>query len=302
MNRRLTWERDGRDWPHREASRFVSSDGLRWHVQQMGSGPHLLLLHGTGASTHSVRRVMTLLSRKFTVTVPDLPGHGFTDMPKRQRLTLPGMAADVARLMHALDISPTVVAGHSAGAAILIRAVLDGYLSPQAIVSINGALLPFGSAIGQFFSPVAKLLVMAPLVPQMFNWRASNPSAVAELLRGTGSDPSDEDVELYGRLFRNPAHVEATLAMMANWDLNSLARDLPRLPVPLTLVVGSNDRAISPADAERVRQMTKSARVVTVAGAGHLAHEDRPDEVAGIITSAAKAAGPLRHGTAEPPR
>ena len=46
MTARLVWERDGRDWPNRAWSRFVFADGLLWHVQVMGAGPVLLLLHG----------------------------------------------------------------------------------------------------------------------------------------------------------------------------------------------------------------------------------------------------------------
>ncbi len=34
LNMALVWERDGRAWPHREASRFVQAGGLRWHVQR----------------------------------------------------------------------------------------------------------------------------------------------------------------------------------------------------------------------------------------------------------------------------
>ena len=29
----MNWEADSAHWPHREASRFVQSGGLRWHVQ-----------------------------------------------------------------------------------------------------------------------------------------------------------------------------------------------------------------------------------------------------------------------------
>jgi magnesium chelatase accessory protein len=38
MADRPSWEREGRDWPHREASRFVTAGGLRWHVQVAGQG------------------------------------------------------------------------------------------------------------------------------------------------------------------------------------------------------------------------------------------------------------------------
>jgi len=86
MSDRLIWERDGRDWPNRSASRFVSAAGLRWHVQQFGTGPVALLVHGTGASTHSWRGLAPILAESFSVVAPDLPGHGFTEAPAADRL------------------------------------------------------------------------------------------------------------------------------------------------------------------------------------------------------------------------
>ena len=71
MGNALIWERDGRDWPNRQASRFVRAAGIRWHVQAMGEGPVLLLLHGTGASTHSWRRLAPLLATRFSGTRPE---------------------------------------------------------------------------------------------------------------------------------------------------------------------------------------------------------------------------------------
>jgi magnesium chelatase accessory protein len=72
------WQIEGRDWPNRDCSRFVESGGLRWHVQRCGTGPVCLLIHGTGASTHSFRDLMPLLATHFDVIAIDLPGHGFS--------------------------------------------------------------------------------------------------------------------------------------------------------------------------------------------------------------------------------
>jgi len=75
--------------------------------------------------------------------------------------------------------------------------------------------------------------------------------------------------------------------MMARWDLVPLLRDLPRLVPRLTLVVGSQDRAVPPAQAERIRERLPAARLVTMPGLGHLAHEERPEEAARLIREAA---------------
>ena len=289
----LDWERDGRDWPNRAATRFVRAAGLRWHVQRMGSGPVLLLLHGTGSSTHSWRALMPLLAERFDVVAPDLPGHGFTDRPPGRRLSLPSMSRAVGELLDAVGVRPAVAAGHSAGAAVLLRMTLDGLIAPRALVAFNGALLPLTGAPGQVFSTVAKALVALPFVPSVFAWRASDPTVVNRLLRDTGSKLDREGTELYRRLVRDPDHVAGALGMMANWDLRPLERDMPRLQAPLILVVGSNDRTIQPADAERVRALVPGARVVTLPGVGHLAHEERPEAVAGLM---AELATPEREG------
>ncbi len=277
------WERDGRDWPNREASRFLQAAGLRWHVQVMGQGPVLLLAHGTAAATHSWRARAPLLATRVTVVAPDLPGHGFTTAPAAGALTLPGMASALAQLMDAMGLRPSLVAGHSAGAAILLRMCLDGRIAPRAVVSLNGALMPFGRSQSDFFSRMARLLAGLPFIPSIFAWRAQNQAVAERLLRDTGSAIDARGVELYARMFRHTGHLRSALHMMANWDLHALLRDLPRLAPSLVLVVGTGDRAVRPSDAERLRQFLPAARILRLPGLGHLAHEERPQQVADLM-------------------
>ena len=71
--------------------------------------------------------------------------------------------------------------------------------------------------------------------------------------------------------------------MMANWDLHSFARDLPRLAVPLLLMVGDKDRTVPPAQGAQVLARLSPAaqgRCITLPGLGHLAHEEQPALVA----------------------
>ncbi len=287
------WDRDGRDWPNRDASRFLRVGGLGWHVQVMGGGPVLLLAHGTGASTHSWRGLLPLLAPHFTVVAPDLPGHGFTETPGAEGLSLPGMARAVAGLLQALELAPALAAGHSAGAAVLLRMCLDRLIAPRAAASLNGALLPPQGAPMHLFAPLARLFAAVPLVPQLFAWRAADRAVVTKLLRATGSTRDREGVELYARLARCPGHVAGALGMMANWDLRPLARDLPRLGVPLLQVVGSQDGTIPPSEAKRVAGLVPGARVLIQPGLGHLAHEERPRVVASALIELARAQGAL---------
>ncbi len=285
------------DWPNRAASRFVEAAGLVWHVQELAPSdatrPVVLLVHGTGAATHSWRDFAPLLARDFRVVAMDLPGHGFTDKPALHRLSLPAMARGLAELVRTLDAAPAIVVGHSAGAAILVRMCVDRLIAPAALVSLNGAFLPFQGLAGKVFRPAAQLMAINPLVPRLFARRARDPAVLDRLVGNTGSSLDPTGVALYGRLAGDHRHVAGALGMMAAWDLEPIARDLPKLPCRLLLVVGAFDRTVPPSNAQRVRELVPAARLVTLERLGHLAHEEAPERVAELIRAEAAEAGVL---------
>lgn len=293
MSRRLEWSADGRDWPNRTTSRFVDAGGIRWHVQVAGTGPALLLVHGTGSSTHSWRDGAPLLAQHFTVVAPDLPGHGFTSAPEPSRMSLLGMAYALHTLLDQLDVAPALVAGHSAGAAIVARMVLDRLVDPHGLVSLNGALLPLHGLAGRFFQPAAKALAALPGVPQLFAWSVSERGVIDGLMRSTGSTLDRTGVALYQRLAGNAGHAGAALAMMAHWDLDALEVDLPRLTLPTLLIVGDCDRTVPPSESARVRQRLPNAQLQTQRGLGHLSHEEQPTDAAQRIVEFARKVGAL---------
>jgi magnesium chelatase accessory protein len=296
MTARLVWERDGRDWPNRAWSRFVFADGLLWHVQVMGAGPVLLLLHGSGASTHTWRDLAPILARRFLVIAPDLPGQGFSHEPRAGGYTLDATARGVAALMTEMKTRADVIVGHSAGVAVAVRMALDALAKPRVIIGLNAALLPFAAA-APIYSGLAKLLALNPFVPWAFARYASGPGVVERLLGETGSRIDARGVALYRRLAGNAGHVAATLRMMANWTLPALERDLPKLTTPLELLVGSRDRTIAPERAFEMRRAAPHARITQLAGLGHLAHEEKPDDVAARILDIAR-----EHGVLDPPQ
>jgi magnesium chelatase accessory protein len=288
----LDWERDGSDWPNREASRFVRASGLTWHVQVAGHGPVLLLLHGTGGSTHSWAGMLADLQADFTVIAPDLPAHGFTQTPAPYGLSLPGMAQQVTALLAEIGLSPDMGIGHSAGAAILARMVLDG--GPvRALVSINGAFLPFGGWAGRIFSPLAKLMALNPVTPRLFARQHDDPVVIGRIIRGTGSQLDARAEEYYRRLVTSPRHVAGALGMMANWDLRRLEREVAELEVPVALVSCAHDRTVPPRQADGLAARICNAERIALPWGGHLGHEERPAEMAALVRQFARATGVL---------
>ncbi len=280
-----------RGWPRAATSGFVCSGSLRWHVQQLGRGPVALLLHGTGASTHSWAGLAPLLAEFSAVLAVDLPGHGATDLAPGSGMSLPGMARGVADLLATLEVTPELCIGHSAGAAILARMCLDGAIQPAALVSVNGALLPLPGLPGKVFPGAARLLAALPTVPRLVSRHGAQRMVIEQLIRQTGSTLDGAALEHYRTLVGSPEHINGAIQMMANWDLASLERELKSLPVPLHLIACRNDRAVAYTEATRIKVQLPHARLQVVPDLGHLGHEENPSLFADMIREVAAEAG-----------
>jgi len=263
-------------WPLSQYSQQVRSGELTWHVQSLGDGPLVCLLHGTGASTHSWRALATKLSKDFRVVMFDLPGHGQTTLPRSSGMSLTGMSHSIGALLKQLEVQPEFVVGHSAGAAIACQLTRDKHVSPAAIVSINGALQPFKGLAGQLFSPLAQLMANNEIVPSLVSWRVNQSDLVSRLLKDTGSVLDVQGQRYYEQLLKDKRHVRAALQMMARWDLNMLARHLPLLNVPLHLVVADNDKTVPPRQSIELVEKLKYGNLISLPALGHLAHEEAP--------------------------
>jgi magnesium chelatase accessory protein len=293
MSRYPDWATDGKDWPNREASSFVRAGGYEWHVQTMGSGPVCLLIHGTGAATHSWRDVMPLLAKHYTVVAMDLPGHGFTKGSGKSP-TLEGMATSVAALLDELKLTPDLIVGHSAGVAIAAQLLLDknwpkNYKGAP-LIGFTPALMPFPGLAAKIFPSLAKMLFTNPFVGIIFSRMAQAPGQTAKFLaRATGSKIDAAGAIYYKRLFSRSGHCDGAIRMMANWRLEGLGAKLGSLTAPVLLVSAAKDAAIPKTAVLQAVALIPGCETQEIAALGHLAHEEYPAQAAKIITEFAKA-------------
>ncbi len=312
MSEALSWDRDGADWPLREHSRFVSQGHLRWHVQRLLPPPsaaaaarpqRLWLLHGTGASTHTWRDAAPILAQHHEVISVDLPGHAFTRGAVDEDLTLPGMARALIALQAALSAeeqpgpaSPATAGGaparadvwigHSAGAAVALQVMMLQPSVVREVISLNGALLPWGGRAASLFMPVARALATNPWTTRFFVWNARRPGTVDLLLRDTGSVIDERGHRLYERLAHNEVHLRAVLRMMAQWELEPFARELPRLQGRVTLISSAQDGTVPPSISARAAALIPGSKLIALPRWGHLGHEEAPAEWASLVLQA----------------
>ena len=274
----MDWNAHQANWPNAHLSQFIQMPGQRWHVQTTGHGPVLLLLHGTGASTHSWRDLLAPLAAHHTVVCPDLTGHAFTSCHQTNRSSLPHIARHLNALLEHLQLWPLAVIGHSAGAAIGAQLLLDQTHKPTpALIGLNPAWLPLHGVSSWLFPTAARVLAMNPLTAHVFARVGAKPGVVNALIASTGSRLDETGMGYYQRLLQSPEHVHGVLQMMRAWNLDALERSLPRLKGPVFMHLGANDRTIGPEQAERASALIAQAQVMRLAGLGHLAHEEAPE-------------------------
>ena len=280
------WADEATGWPSREHSRFIKSDGYNWHVQDMQAAgpdaPVCVLIHGTGAATHSWRDFAPILAKTHRVIAMDLPGHGFTRPNHARRVTLPQMAGSLGKLLDEMNVQADCIIGHSAGAAIGIQLQLErDWKAP--LVALNPALLPFPGLAAKLFPALAKVLFTNPFTAIIFSRMARKPDDVRSFLeRSTGSKLDTAGVELYYRLFRHSGHCDGAIRMMANWDLEALEKRLDTVDFPVMLLHASNDKAIPRSAIISAADLIPKSEFEERAALGHLAHEEKPEHIAEI--------------------
>ncbi|MDP5086656.1 MAG: alpha/beta fold hydrolase [Yoonia sp.] len=278
----MRWPADAKDWPLAEYSRQVLHRPHRWHVQEAGTGPTILLIHGAGGATHSFRGLLPILAKTHQVVAVDLPGQGFTQLGAQQRCGLDHMAEDLLSLCRSESWEPEMIVAHSAGAAIALRLWELGLHPSKGIVGINAALGNFKGMAGWLFPVMAKALAITPFSASIFAGTTTR-NAVRNLLRGTGSTLDQQGLELYYRLATDKAHVDGTLSMMAQWKLDGLLSRLGQIDAPVQLITGLSDVAVPPQVSRDAATVLPNALLTELANLGHLAHEEDPETIARLI-------------------
>jgi len=128
-------------------------NGIRVFYREAGdkSRPTVLLLHGFPSSSFQYRNLINLLSPKYHVVAPDLPGFGFTEIPNSLsfKYTFANLATTVASFLDVLSIEKFSVYVFDYGAPTAFRLALQRPHVITAIITQNGNA--YDAGLGDFF-------------------------------------------------------------------------------------------------------------------------------------------------------
>jgi pimeloyl-ACP methyl ester carboxylesterase len=107
-----------------EIGATVDAGGVKTNYLEAGSGPTVVLIHGSGPGVTSYanwRLVLPALSERFRVLAPDMAGFGFSDRPENAVYGLDLWADQVVGFLDVLDLRQVSLVGNSFGGAIALR-------------------------------------------------------------------------------------------------------------------------------------------------------------------------------------
>ncbi|MEX2527814.1 MAG: 2-succinyl-6-hydroxy-2,4-cyclohexadiene-1-carboxylate synthase [Gemmatimonadota bacterium] len=255
---------------------FEPASGLAW--RRLGKGPPLLLLHGfTGNAQAWPAVIVESLSQRYTVWIPDLPGHG--ESPARRAGIPSDFPGALQRLMMGLDalgIHRPVWVGYSMGGRLALGAAVSHGVRVRALVLESASPgIPDSRERrhrleeDQQLSRRIRTEGMAAFVD---GWLTQPLFQSQSRLA-----PEVREAERDRRLGNQPEELAEALEAMSTGGQPSFWQDLPGVTLPALLVTGNLDPKFG-AIAANMAVSLPEARHLTVAGAGHAVHLEAPNE------------------------
>lgn len=134
-----------------EIAQSVLAAGIRTNVYDLGSGPPLLMIHGSGPGVTAWanwRLAMPVLARQARVIAPDMVGFGYTERPAGQRYDMDAWVAQAIGVLDALDVEQTDLVGNSFGGALALALTIRHPQRVRRLVLMGSVGVPFAITPG----------------------------------------------------------------------------------------------------------------------------------------------------------
>jgi pimeloyl-ACP methyl ester carboxylesterase len=269
--------------------RIVTSTGDEIHVVERGQGPAVVLVHGITLSAEAWRfQLHDLPASGYRTVAVDLRGHG-QSRGVVQGLTIERLGDDLSEVIEALDLTDAVVVGHSMGGMVVMTMLAGDPVMASGRGRVRGLVLAATSArpVARFGVPAVGALMRAvnPVASRGVTLAGHLPGGVLPpgdiaylLTRGAfGARPSARAVELTRQLVSaTPAGVVAELAVAMS--LYDRRRDLGRIAMPTSVVVGARDLLTPLSHAKDLARAIPGAHLVVFPDCGHMLMLERREE------------------------
>lgn len=240
------------------------------HHREFGSGPPVVILHGLFGFSDNWQGIAKSLADHHTVFTPDLRNHGLS--PHAPTHSYPEMAEDLVEFMGQNWLFHPAVVGHSMGGKVAMQLALS---HPDMV----GKLVVVDMAPGQAGDNHRDIF------KSLFDLDFSKIKT-----RQEADDFLHNRVPDFGTRQFLLKNITRLPGGGFSWKMNLpvLWRDYPNVLAPVagepfekpTLFVrGANSNYVKDSDWAGIKALFPAAELVTIAGAGHWVHADKPAEL-----------------------
>jgi pimeloyl-ACP methyl ester carboxylesterase len=256
---------------------FLDSDGVKLHYVTAGHGPLVVMLHGFPDYWYTWRDQIPALSKHFQVVALDLRGYNKSDQPKGvESYKMEKLVGDVEAVLKHFKQDKAVIVGHDWGGAIAWAFAMTHPEKTDRLVILN---LPHPNGLmrelvsnpqqrknSAYARNFQKEDAAKSLKPQMLVTWVKEPEARKEYLEALGRSSMEGMLNYYKANYpREPYKADAKL---------------PPVKCPVLMIHGLDDKALLPgALNDTWKWVEKDLTLITVPGAGHFVHRDRPELV-----------------------
>jgi pimeloyl-ACP methyl ester carboxylesterase len=265
------------DW--REHQRWVTVDGRRVNVVELGSGAPIVFIHGLSGSWQNWLEQLPVFAREHRVIAFDLPGFGASEMPA-QKISISGYGRFVNALLDELGVGAAAVVGNSMGGFIGIELAIRFPERVERLVLVSAAGLSIEYLRNE--RALAVLTAMENRLAAYSGWMASRSDALARrpgarrMIFGiVAHRPERLPGPLVAEQVRGSGKPGFVPALDALTDYPIRDR-LGEIACPTLIVWGAEDKLVPARDADEFARLIPNARKVVWPETGHVAMLERP--------------------------
>lgn len=251
-------------------SKFIELGGMSVHYRDEGSGPPLVLLHGTGASLHTWEGWVSALRRDFRMVRMDLPGFGLTGPNPSGDYTSAAYVEFLESFAARLGLDRFDLGGNSLGGFLAWRYAFEHPERVRKLILVDAAGYPQSRPPVLVFR-LARIPVLSSLLAHV------DPRRFAEkTLRQAYADPAratPQLVQQYADLALRPGNRQAFVARVSAPERDRSAQ-IRGLRLPTLVLWGRQDELLAVDNADRFGRDIPGSRVIIYDGVGHVPMEE----------------------------
>jgi pimeloyl-ACP methyl ester carboxylesterase len=252
---------------------YTNVEGVQVAYRQSGSGSHMVLVHGIGASGFVFRNIFSELCLSYKVTAIDLPGFGMSDKDTELMYDLDAQTMRLHKILKNLKIEKAFLIGSSMGGSICLNLALNFPQNYSKVVAIAPATdRGLVSLLGKFAVPTLPLIGFALNFSSM-KFMLSRISSKKELI-------TDDVVHEYLKPFQNRMKAIATFKMaIKTIDDSRIPQLYKDINSQVLILWGKGDFIVPEKYMHDLESVIPGSRLQIHPTAGHHPFEDEPDWV-----------------------